>query len=102
MSSKPRQLVANYLTSPWRVSLFIMASTGLLAATVLLIVGIPARIKKYLFTEFTCLMKNCDKTGGTGLGLSIVRRIVDKLDGDVGVETTIGLGSTFYFTLPDA
>jgi len=34
------------------------------------------------------------------LGLSIVRRIVEKLDGQVSVESTVGRGSTFTFTLP--
>jgi len=37
---------------------------------------------------------------GHGLGLSIVRRIVEKLGGQVGVESQFGEGSTFYFTLP--
>jgi len=37
---------------------------------------------------------------GHGLGLSIVRRIVEKLGGQVGVESQLGQGSTFYFTLP--
>lgn len=37
---------------------------------------------------------------GHGLGLSIVRRIVEKLGGSVGVESAIGQGSIFFFTLP--
>ncbi len=53
-----------------------------------------------LFTEFTRLHQVRAK--GYGLGLSIVRRIVEKLGGDVGVESEIGKGSTFYFTLPSS
>ena len=37
---------------------------------------------------------------GIGLGLSIVRRIVEKLGGEVGVESESGQGSLVYFTLP--
>lgn len=39
---------------------------------------------------------------GHGLGLSIVQRIVRRLGGVVGVESVVGEGSTFYFTLPAA
>ena len=39
---------------------------------------------------------------GHGLGLSIVRHIVEKLGGRVGVESQIGRGSSFFFTLPGA
>ncbi|HNT73948.1 MAG TPA: response regulator [Anaerolineae bacterium] len=40
------------------------------------------------------------KLEGNGLGLSIVQRIVEKLEGTVGVESVMGEGSTFFFTLP--
>jgi two-component system sensor histidine kinase/response regulator len=37
---------------------------------------------------------------GYGLGLSIVQRIVERLGGQVGVESEVGRGSLFWFTLP--
>jgi signal transduction histidine kinase len=53
-----------------------------------------------LFTPFTRLDQA--RTKGHGLGLSIVRRIVEKLGGQAGVESQSGQGSTFFFTLPAA
>ena len=51
-----------------------------------------------LFTPFMRLHQK--RVDGHGLGLSIIRQIVEKLDGQVGVESEIGQGSLFYFTLP--
>jgi len=51
-----------------------------------------------LFTPFTRLYQN--RVEGHGLGLSIVKQIVEKLGGIVGVESHLGQGSLFYFTLP--
>ena len=53
-----------------------------------------------LFTEFTRLSP-IEIREGHGLGLSIVRRIVEKLGGQAGVESEPGRGSTFFFMLPD-
>ena len=60
--------------------------------------GIPAGMREVLFQTFT--RHHTDVASGLGLGLSIVARIVGKLNGEVGVESEPGEGSTFWFTLP--
>jgi signal transduction histidine kinase len=60
--------------------------------------GLDPESQAKLFTEFTRL--NQTRARGHGLGLSIARRIVTKLGGQVGVESRVGEGSVFYFTLP--
>ncbi len=60
--------------------------------------GIPPDYVPLLFKEFTRLDQS--RHDSHGLGLSIVYRIVEKLGGEVGVESTPGQGSLFYFTLP--
>ncbi|MEO8606780.1 MAG: response regulator [Chloroflexota bacterium] len=60
--------------------------------------GLDAEAQAKLFTEFTRL--DTLRAKGHGLGLSIVRRILDKVGGQFGVESGPGQGSVFYFTLP--
>ncbi len=60
--------------------------------------GIPKEKQAHLFTPFTQL--NQTSVSGHGLGLSIVRRIIEKLGGEVGFQSQPGQGSTFSFTLP--
>jgi PAS domain S-box-containing protein len=62
--------------------------------------GISPEERDRLFTPFTRLSQIHVK--GHGLGLSIVRRIVEKLGGAVTVESKVGRGSVFSFTLPAA
>jgi signal transduction histidine kinase len=62
--------------------------------------GIPPERQAGLFTEFTRIERA--RAQGHGLGLSIVKRIATKLGGEVGVVSTVGEGSTFYFCLPSA
>jgi signal transduction histidine kinase len=60
--------------------------------------GLTAEEQARLFTPFTRL--NAGNTPGHGVGLSIVRRIVERLGGQVGVESAPDQGSVFTFTLP--
>jgi signal transduction histidine kinase len=60
--------------------------------------GLDPADQARLFTPFTRLDQVPVK--GHGLGLSIVQRIIEKLGGEVGVESEPGQGSTFFFTLP--
>ena len=62
--------------------------------------GLTSETQARLATPFTRLDQV--RPNGHGLGLSIVRRIVEKLDGQVGLTSQPGNGSTFYFTLPAA
>ena len=62
--------------------------------------GISPEDQKQLFNQFTRLDQV--KAEGNGLGLSIVAQVVEKLGGEVGVESQVGRGSMFYFTLPMA
>lgn len=63
-------------------------------------IGIAANHQKKIFEIFHRL--DPDKEGGQGLGLTIVKRILDRHNGDVWVESQPGKGSKFFVALPKA
>lgn len=63
--------------------------------------GINETENENIFKEFYQADKARDQAlGGAGIGLALVKRLVKIHGGDVGVESQIGKGSTFWFTLP--
>ena len=64
-------------------------------------IGIPASATERLFRSFSQVDASTSrKFGGTGLGLAISQKIIDGMKGDIGVDSTEGVGSTFWFSLP--
>lgn len=62
--------------------------------------GIPAADQPYIFDKFFRASNVPDDTGGTGLGLSIVKELCRLLEGEIGVSSQLGRGSTFTVRLP--
>ncbi|GAB5521347.1 MAG: hypothetical protein RhofKO_35980 [Rhodothermales bacterium] len=63
-------------------------------------IGIPTEHQEHIFEAFTQVDSSMSRTyGGTGLGLAITQQLVDRLGGRIWVESELGHGSTFHFTV---
>jgi two-component system, OmpR family, sensor histidine kinase TorS len=63
-------------------------------------IGIAEPEQDILFNAFQQAEEGRKTIGGTGLGLAISRHIVSAMEGEIGVESTINMGSCFWFSIP--
>ena len=64
--------------------------------------GIPQDKLAELFVQFGRLGRETGSVAGAGLGLALSKRLVELMGGTIGVESTVGIGSHFWFRLPRA
>jgi PAS domain S-box-containing protein len=64
--------------------------------------GLPPDMLRQLFQPFNRLGQERNSEEGTGIGLVMSKRLVELMGGEIGVESTVGLGSIFWFELNSA
>lgn len=65
-------------------------------------IGVPFEKVSTIFKPFEQADSSITRNfGGTGLGLTITRRLVELMHGEIWLESQVGVGSTFHFSLPE-
>jgi signal transduction histidine kinase/HAMP domain-containing protein len=105
---KVKQILMNLLSNAVKfthagtIALTARSHKGTIAITVADTgIGIPEAALEHIFEEFRQVDSSTTREyGGTGLGLAISRQFARLMGGDITVQSTVGVGSTFTLTLP--
>lgn len=64
--------------------------------------GIPEEAKAHLFEKFYRVNRSSSEPKGTGLGLFVTKELIERQGGKIWYDSRVGVGTSFYFTLPIA